>query len=129
MAIVRRKIDPANPPPLSADELAQLEKLNSMTPEEIERNAFEDPDNPPWTEEEFARGFFARDVRRAREKTGLTQQQFSERFQIGLARLRDWEQGRYNPDSVAKAYVRLIAKDPDAVARALADDGRQDAAE
>jgi len=30
-------------------------RVNAMTEEEIERNAAEDPDNPPWTEEEWAR--------------------------------------------------------------------------
>lgn len=29
-------------------------RLDAMTEEEIERNAVEDPDNPPWTEEEWA---------------------------------------------------------------------------
>jgi uncharacterized protein (DUF4415 family) len=30
-------------------------RLDAMTEEEIERNATDDPDNPPWTEEEWAR--------------------------------------------------------------------------
>ena len=35
--------------------LTDWDRVNSMTEEEIERNALEDPDNPPWTEEEWAR--------------------------------------------------------------------------
>ncbi|HEY8580845.1 MAG TPA: helix-turn-helix domain-containing protein [Beijerinckiaceae bacterium] len=128
MAIVRRRIDPRNPPPLSDEERAQLARLDALTPEQIERNALEDPDNPPWTDEEFERAFFARDVRSAREKLGLTQAQFAERFHIGLARLRDWEQGRHQPDSAAKAYVKVIAREPEAVARALAADAPKGAA-
>lgn len=31
------------------------ERLRAMTEEEIEANALSDPDNPPWTEEDFAR--------------------------------------------------------------------------
>jgi uncharacterized protein (DUF4415 family) len=46
---------------VSRKELAKMKDLtdwvrvNAMTEEEIERNAAEDPDNPPWTEEEWAR--------------------------------------------------------------------------
>ncbi len=29
-------------------------RLDAMTEEEIERNAADDPDNPPWTEEDWA---------------------------------------------------------------------------
>jgi uncharacterized protein (DUF4415 family) len=29
-------------------------RLDAMTDEEIERNAAEDPDNPPWTDEDWA---------------------------------------------------------------------------
>jgi uncharacterized protein (DUF4415 family) len=35
--------------------LTDWARLDAMTEEEIERNATEDPDNPPWTEEEWAR--------------------------------------------------------------------------
>ncbi|HEV8678974.1 MAG TPA: BrnA antitoxin family protein [Stellaceae bacterium] len=35
--------------------LTDWDRLRRMTEEEIERNAAEDPDNPPWTEEEWAR--------------------------------------------------------------------------
>ena len=35
--------------------LTDWARVNAMTEEEIERNAAEDPDNPPWTEEEWAR--------------------------------------------------------------------------
>jgi uncharacterized protein (DUF4415 family) len=46
---------------VSRKELAKMKdridwaRVNAMTEEEIERNAAEDPDNPPWTEEEWAR--------------------------------------------------------------------------
>jgi uncharacterized protein (DUF4415 family) len=33
--------------------LTDWERVRSMTEEEIERNAAEDPDNPPWTEEDW----------------------------------------------------------------------------
>jgi putative transcriptional regulator len=33
--------------------------------------------------------------------------------------LRDWEQGRTEPDQPARAYLKVIAYDPNAVQRAL----------
>ncbi|MBL0406245.1 helix-turn-helix domain-containing protein [Microvirga aerilata] len=90
-----------------------------MTEEEIERNAREDHDNPPASDAELARAAAARAVRRARERTGLSQAKFAERFQINLARLKDWEQGRFMPNTVALAYLKVIETDPKAVARAI----------
>ncbi|MEM1139988.1 MAG: helix-turn-helix domain-containing protein, partial [Pseudomonadota bacterium] len=49
----------------------------------------------------------------------LTQEEFAAQFQISIGTLRDWEQNRYEPDGAAKAYLKVIAKDPDAVRRAL----------
>jgi DNA-binding transcriptional regulator YiaG len=74
-----------------------------MTQEEVERNAREDQDNPPSSEEELARAVAARAGCRARQRTGLSQAKFAKRFQINLARLKDWEQGRFMPDTVALA--------------------------
>jgi DNA-binding transcriptional regulator YiaG len=39
-------------------------------------------------------------VRRIREKTGLTQDEFDERFGLNLRTVQEWEQGRAMPDSV-----------------------------
>ena len=108
-----------SPLKLSAEQKACLD---AMTEEEIERNALSDPENPSMTDEELDRGVFGRLVRQTREKLGLSQAQFAERFNINIGRLRDWEQGRYQPDSVAWAYVKVIASAPGTVERAL---GRQ----
>jgi putative transcriptional regulator len=118
MAITRKTLEDlrSNPRRLNAAERA---RLDAMTQEEIERNALEDRDNPPASEEELARAVAARAVRRARQRTGLSQAKFAERFQINLARLKDWEQGRFMPDTVALAYLKVIERDPEAVARAL----------
>ncbi len=98
---------------IPADELAALDALTS---EDIEKGAASDPDNPPMTEEELDRGVFGRFVRKVRERTGLTQMAFAERYGIGYGRLRDWEQGRVRADPVAVAYLKLIAADPEGVA-------------
>ncbi|MGI8743239.1 MAG: helix-turn-helix domain-containing protein [Bryobacteraceae bacterium] len=55
-------------------------------------------------------------IRRALE---LTQEEFAARYHIPLGTLRDWEQGRAEPDQPARAYLTLIARDPDRVNRKL----------
>ena len=49
----------------------------------------------------------------------LTQEEFAARYHIPLGTLRDWEQGRSEPDQPAKAYLTVIARDPEGVERAL----------
>jgi putative transcriptional regulator len=59
------------------------------------------------------------DVKAIRAKTGLTQEEFSFRYAISLASLRDWEQGRFSPDPTVRAYLTIIDRDPEAVEKAL----------
>ena len=90
-----------------------------MTEAEIHAAALADPDAQPLTEENMAR---MRPVPRAktlRRALGLTQEEFAARFQIPLGTLRDWEQGRAEPDQPARAYLKVIAVDAQAVQRAL----------
>ena len=58
-------------------------------------------------------------VKIVRRALGLTQEEFSARYQIPLGTLRDWEQGRSVPDQPAKAYLRVIAAEPTVTANAL----------
>jgi putative transcriptional regulator len=55
-----------------------------------------------------------------RRALGLTQEEFARTFQIPLGTLRDWEQGAAVPDQSARAYLRVIARNPSAVREALA---------
>lgn len=90
-----------------------------MTETEIAAAAAADPDARPMTEEEFRR---ARKVPRAktlRRALGLTQEEFAGRYHIPIGTLRDWEQGRSEPDQPARAYLTVIARDPEGVRRAL----------
>jgi putative transcriptional regulator len=59
-------------------------------------------------------------VKAMRQKLGMTQEEFAIRYGLTLARVRDWEQGRSAPDGAARAYLRVIEKEPEAVDRALA---------
>ena len=60
------------------------------------------------------------DVKAIREATGLTQEAFALRYGFNLGRLRDLEQKRTRPDSVVRAYLLVIKKNPEAVKEALA---------
>lgn len=60
------------------------------------------------------------DVKTLRTRLGLTQAAFADRFDISLDTLRAWEQRRAFPDGPARAYLRVIAHNPEAVADALA---------
>lgn len=113
----RMTLDPKNPPTLSGETIA---RLDAMTPEEIERNAIEDADNPPMTDDELDAVALARKVQAVRRSRGMTQAAFAKAYRITVTRLRDWEQGRRRPDSAALAYLDTIQHEPDAVARALA---------
>ena len=55
-----------------------------------------------------------------REKLGLSQREFAVRFGISVRTLRNWEQGKRDPDGPAKAYLAVIKNDPEAVEKALA---------
>ena len=60
-------------------------------------------------------------VKVIRRALGLTQEEFSSRYRIPLGTLRDWEQGRSEPDQPAKAYLRVIATEPAITAQALSN--------
>ena len=59
------------------------------------------------------------DVKAIRGRLGLTQQQFATRFGFNITTLRHWEQGRRVPDGTARAYLRVIDREPQAVQKAL----------
>lgn len=93
--------------------------MRPMTEAEIAAAAAADPDARPMTEEQLRTARRVPRTRTLRRALGLTQEEFAARFQIPLGTLRDWEQGRTEPDQPARAYLRAIAGDAHAVARAL----------
>jgi putative transcriptional regulator len=59
------------------------------------------------------------DVKSVRERTGLTQEEFAATFAIGLGALRHWERGDRKPRGTALVLLNVIARDPEAVLRAV----------
>lgn len=60
------------------------------------------------------------DVKAVREATGLSQENFALQFGLELATVRNWEQGRSEPDTAARSFLLTIARNPQAVRAALA---------
>ena len=59
------------------------------------------------------------DVKAIRRRVGLSQARFAARFGFTLSALRNWEQGRRQPDVAARAFLMVISREPEAVRRAL----------
>jgi putative transcriptional regulator len=101
--------------------------LPRLTEEEINAVALSDPDNPPRTPERAKHLKRVPQVKVMRRALHLTQEEFAQRFHIPLGTLRDWEQGKTQPDQAARAYLKVIARNPKAVLEALnAGRGRAD---
>ena len=90
-----------------------------MTEAQVETAARADPDAQPLTEADMATMPRIPRAKTLRRALGLTQEEFATRYQIPLGTLRDWEQGRTKPDQPARAFLKAIAGDPEAVQRAL----------
>ena len=93
-----------------------------MPMSEAERHAaaMADPDARPMTDAEWARAPRVPQVSIIRRALKLSQEQFATTFDIPIGTIRDWEQGRYEPDAAARAYLRVIARETDTVRKALA---------
>ena len=90
-----------------------------MTPEAIEAAARADRDARPLTESDLKRMKRTPRAKVIRRALGLTQEEFAARYHIPLGTLRDWEQGRAEPDQPTRAYLTLIARDPEHANRVL----------
>jgi putative transcriptional regulator len=58
-------------------------------------------------------------VAKIRKNLGLTQMEFAATFCISVSTLRHWERGDRNPQGPALALLNVVAKEPQAVLRAL----------
>jgi putative transcriptional regulator len=59
------------------------------------------------------------DVRAIRRKLRMSQSEFATKYRIPLATLKNWEQGRRQPDAPAAAYLQAIARRPREISEAL----------
>jgi len=91
-----------------------------MSEAERHKAALNDPDAKPLTEADLARMKPTPQVKVIRRALGLNQEDFAASYKIPIEALRDWEEGRIEPDATARAYLRVIATEPETVRRALA---------
>ena len=107
--------------PDGTEEALPVEPLTPMGAADVEAAATCDPDALPLTEADMARMRRVPRVKTLRRALGLTQEEFAARYHIPIGTLRDWEQGRTEPDQPARAYLTVIARNPEGVLRALQD--------
>jgi putative transcriptional regulator len=95
-------------------------KFDRLTDEEVIARALTDPDNPPLSDDDLERMKRRSRAYVIRRALRMTQEEFAAAYQIPVGTLRDWEQGRTEPDQANRAYLKVIAVDPQFVRRALA---------
>ncbi len=96
-------------------------RLRAMTNQEVNAAAISDPDARPMTSDQLRTARRVPRTKTLRRALSMTQEEFAVRFHIPIGTLRDWEQGRCEPDQPARAYLTVIAHDPEGVKRALAE--------
>jgi putative transcriptional regulator len=92
--------------------------FDALTDAETRKAARNDPDAKPLSDEQLRR-IKRPNAKAVRQALALSQEAFAEQFRIPVGTLRDWEQGRVEPDQAARAYLMVIARNPNAVRKAL----------
>ncbi len=60
------------------------------------------------------------DIKALRKRIKMTQARFAKTYRLPLGTVKDWEQGRRQPDAPARVLLTVIESDPEAVEKALA---------
>lgn len=93
--------------------------FDALTDEQAHVAAVRDAAAKPLTDQDMARMKQTPRAKIVRRALGLSQEEFAARYQVPIGTLRDWEQGRTEPDRAAKAYLKVIASEPETVSRIL----------
>ncbi len=92
-----------------------------MTSRQVLAAARADPGARPLIPADLKRMKRTPQVKIIRRALGLSQEEFAARYRIPVGTVRDWEQGRVVPDAAARAYLHVIAREPDTVREALTE--------
>ena len=65
------------------------------------------------------------DVRVVRRRLAMSQSHFAEAFGVSVATIRNWEQGRRQPEGPARVLLAVIARNPGAVLAAIDGAGQR----
>ncbi len=110
MKTERMTIDPATPETLASGRIDPA-RVDATTEADIAKQVAAD--------EAEAMQDVAKFARRVRKRLGLSQAEFSERIDVSLDTIRNWEQGKRSPTGAAKALLKVLDKAPEAALAAL----------
>jgi putative transcriptional regulator len=110
MKTVKVAIDPASP---------DSRKPGRIDAARVDKTTEEDIAAQKAADEALALQDAARFARRVRKRLGLSQAEFSERIDVPLETIRNWEQGKRCPTGAAKALLKVLDKAPEAALAAL----------
>lgn len=92
--------------------------MNDAPIEAIEADP-SDPEDRAVSGAGLERGLMGRRIRKLRERLGLSQAAFAERYGIPVANLRQYEIGRTMPPPAVRSYLTAIGEEPERIAQAL----------
>ncbi|MGR0188951.1 helix-turn-helix domain-containing protein [Azospirillum aestuarii] len=101
-------------------------RIDAMTDDDIARQIAANPDAPADLSDAPADALRVIhpsggiSVRGIRAKLNLSQRAFADRFGFPLGTLRDWEQGRSQPDAATRTLLFVIESAPELVAAVVA---------
>ena len=110
MKTMRVKVDISNPQSMPKGRVNRA-LVDATTEQDIKRQIKEDDAAAMQDAAKFAK--------RVRERLGLTQQEFSNRIEVPLETIRNWEQGKRSPTGAAKTLLKLLDRTPEAALAAL----------
>lgn len=114
-AMTRIKLDWDHPTVGATD----WDQVKALSEDDIASAADTDPDSPLTPKEHLPSFQRVPDSKSIRQQLNMTQEEFAVTFHLPLGTLRDWEQGKHQPDKAAQTLLAVIAKNPDAVIQAL----------
>lgn len=110
MKTVRMKIDPATPTLLA---------LGRIDPARVDATTEADIATHQAADQADALQDAAKFTRRVRKRLGLSQVEFSQRIEVSVETIRNWEQGKRGPTGAAKALLKVLDRAPEAALAAL----------
>ncbi len=110
MKTVRVTIDPADMAFLPAGRIDPA-RVDATTEADLAKQLHADEADAMQDAAKFAR--------RVRKRLGLSQTEFSERIDVPLETIRNWEQGKRCPTGAAKSLLKVLDRAPEAALAAL----------
>ncbi|QQP93502.1 helix-turn-helix domain-containing protein (plasmid) [Skermanella sp. TT6] len=104
--------NPGDPLPDTGTDWA---RVDSLTDAEVHTAAVSDPDAQPLTAARLTGMRKVVNLKKRRERLGLTQQAFADAYGIPVGTLRDWERRRRTSDAPARANLEVIDTDPESI--------------